>query len=166
MAKLRTSLPEPITSCPTSTSLILAQETATGDTVNQTLRTAKLIWSCPVIAAHNRRRALLLRRLRSSGTGGSVPTVFAYAGESPARFGTEGGGTEYNQSFLPRSLTTFACLKPPAASQRSHHRSCVMWLRREPNNRSKPTHLKYFSTPQHKSPSESEDFPVLIQPNF
>jgi len=41
-----------------------------------------------------------------------------------------------------------------------------MWRRREPNNRSKPTHLKYFSTSQRKSPSESEDFPVLIQPNF
>ena len=77
-----------------------------------------------------------------------------------------GGETEYKQSFLPRSLTTFACLKPPAASQRSHHRSCVMWLRREPNNRSKPTHLKYFSASQRKSPSEFEDFSALIQPNF
>ena len=66
------------------------------------------------------------------------------------RYGSEGGETEYNQSFLPRSLTTFACLKPPAASQRSHHRSCVMWLRREPNNRSKPTHLKYFRASQYK----------------
>ena len=82
------------------------------------------------------------------------------------RYGSEGGETEYNQSFLPRSLTTFACLKPPAASQRSHHRSCVMWLRREPNNRSKPTHLKSFSATQRQSPSESEDFSVLIQPNF
>jgi hypothetical protein len=50
--------------------------------------------------------------------------------------------------------------------QRSHHRSCVMWLRREPNNRSKPTHLKSFSATQRQSPSESEDFSVLIQPNF
>ncbi len=82
------------------------------------------------------------------------------------RYGSEGWETEYNQSFLPRSLTTFACLKPPAASQRSHHRSCVMWLRREPNNRSKPTHLKYFSASQRKSPSEFEDFSALIQPNF
>jgi hypothetical protein len=41
-----------------------------------------------------------------------------------------------------------------------------MRLRREPNNRSKPTHLKYFRTPQRQSPSESEVFPVLIQPNF
>jgi hypothetical protein len=31
---------------------------------------------------------------------------------------------------------------------------------------SKPTHLKYFRASQRKSPSESEDFPVLIQPNF
>jgi len=38
--------------------------------------------------------------------------------------------------------------------------------RREPNNRSKPIHLKYFSTSQRQSPNESEDFPVLIQPNF
>ena len=68
--------------------------------------------------------------------------------------------------LLPRSLTTFACLKPPAASQRSHHRSRVMRLRREPNNRSKPTHLKSFSATQRQSPSESEGFPVLIQPNF
>jgi len=55
---------------------------------------------------------------------------------------------------------------PLAASQRSHHRSRVMWLRREPNNRSKSTHLKHFSASQHKSPSDSEDFPVLIQPDF
>ena len=48
----------------------------------------------------------------------------------------------------------------------SHHRSCVMWLRREPNNRSKPTYLKYFSASQRQSPSESEDFLILIQPNF
>jgi hypothetical protein len=48
----------------------------------------------------------------------------------------------------------------------SHHRSCVMWLRREPNNRSKSTHLKSFSATQRQSPSESENFPVLIQPNF
>jgi hypothetical protein len=41
-----------------------------------------------------------------------------------------------------------------------------MWLRREPNNRSKSTHLKHFSASQHKSPSESEDFPVPIQPDF
>ena len=77
-----------------------------------------------------------------------------------------GGGTECNQSFLPRSLTTFVCLKPPAASQRSHHRSCVLWRRREPNNGSKPTHLKSFSAIQRQSPSEAENFPVLIQPNF
>ena len=41
-----------------------------------------------------------------------------------------------------------------------------MWLRREPNNRSKPTHLKSFSATQRQPSSESEDFPVLIQPNF
>jgi hypothetical protein len=41
-----------------------------------------------------------------------------------------------------------------------------MRLRREPNNRLKPTHLKYFSASQRQSPSGSEDFPVLIQPNF
>jgi hypothetical protein len=41
-----------------------------------------------------------------------------------------------------------------------------MRLRREPNNRSKPTHLKSFSATQRQPSSESEDFPVLIQPNF
>ena len=74
------------------------------------------------------------------------------------RYGSEGGGTECNQSLLPRSLATFACLKPPAASQRSHHRSRVMRLRREPNNRSKPTHLKYFSATQRQPSSESKVF--------
>jgi len=41
-----------------------------------------------------------------------------------------------------------------------------MRLRREPNNRSKPTHLKYFNATQRKSSSEFSEFSVLIKPDF
>ena len=92
--------------------------------------------------------------------------MIAVAQPHAANSGEAERGGEFNRSNRPRSVTTVVWSKPPAASQRSHHRSCVMWLRREPNNRSKPTHLKSFSATQHKSPSESKNFPVLIQPNF
>ena len=50
-------------------------------------------------------------------------------------YGSEGGGTECNQSLLPLSLT-FVWSKPLAASPTSPSSFRVMWLRREPINRS------------------------------
>ena len=49
--------------------------------------------------------------------------------------------------------------------QRSHHRS-VMSLRREPNNRSKPTNWPSLSVSQRESPSKVRKFPVLSKPDF
>ena len=41
-----------------------------------------------------------------------------------------------------------------------------MWLRREPNNRSKPTNLASIRVSQRESPGEFCDFYALIMPDF
>ena len=82
------------------------------------------------------------------------------------RHGSEGRGTEFNQSVLTRSLTTVVWSKPLAASPTLPSSLCVMWRRREPNNCSNPTNLPSFRVSQRESPSEFCDFYALIIPDF
>ena len=78
-----------------------------------------------------------------------------------AERGARTKGTAFETCVFSHSVR-----KPQAASQRSHHRSRVMWLRREPNNRSKPPISPSMSINPREHPGQTRPFAIRIKPDF